>query len=543
MKKLNFIILLLLCAFFNSAFSINDNKYVLDKIYNDKVYYNVFSNDDKVYFSTNKGIFSILAGDQVIQYDLKKRGPVDKNFNSIALNIRFIEPPITINNQYEKSTTDFLYFNEYIYIVSKGHLLIYKSNFYTFTPFASVRTISENFTGTYGGIFYNDKKINSLTYTDGQIKEFDSIAFVCYNGLLYLNGIDEIFIYKNNNEYESSKIIGNVRNIFYLNNQHFLVISDKGIFKLNLLSKDFETLYLKKESIVTVRKNFRGGHEFDEKFLFVDGIFLKSIDVKRNTVKTVHRFNHLIVDIVASGNLIYALTEKSNVCIVDYNLYDIEKTITIDKIELDINYHTIDKSFNYLILSGNNDLAIYDLKENLFYPEIIIDEFNKNAIYKTDLSLSIGSIHGVYKFRNIDKFIGLLNYKNLQNQYDTEHFKYIVISIILLLTLFFYYKHKLNRNVIFTSEKLVEEIKKYINNNLSTVTVSSVQSKFNLEHAAIYHLSSNFKPGEYIKLRREEKAFQLIKNNKSNTEIAKITGYSESYIKKNKSKLSIDKTL
>ena len=136
--------------------------------------------------------------------ELKKRGPVDKNFNSIALNIRFIEPPITINNQYEKSTTDFLYFNEYIYIVSKGHLLIYKSNFYTFTPFASVRTISENFTGTYGGIFYNDKKINSLTYTDGQIKEFDSIAFVCYNGLLYLNGIDEIFIYKNNNEYESS---------------------------------------------------------------------------------------------------------------------------------------------------------------------------------------------------------------------------------------------------------------------------------------------------------------------------------------------------
>jgi len=543
MKKLNFIILLLLCAFFNSAFSINDNKYVLDKIYNDKVYFNVFSNDNKIYFSTNKGIFGILDGDQVIQYDLKKRGPVDKNFNSIALNIRFIEPPITINNQYEKSTTDFLYFNEYIYIISKGHLLIYKSNFYTFTPFASVRTISENFTGTYGGIFYNDKKINSLTYTDGQIKEFDSIAFVCYNGLLYLNGIDEIFIYKNNNEYESSKIIGNVRNIFYLNNQHFLVISDKGIFKLNLLSKDFETLYLKKESIVTVRKNFRDGHEFDEKFLFVDGIFLKSIDVKRNTVKTVHRFNHLIVDIVASGNLIYALTEKSNVCIVDYNLYDIEKTITIDKIELDINYHTIDKSFNYLILSGNNDLAIYDLKENLFYPEIIIDEFNKNAIYKTDLSLSVGSIHGVYKFRNIDKFIGLLNYKNLQNQDDIKHFKYIVISIILLLILFFYYKHKLNRNVIFTSEKLVEEIKKYINNNLSTVTVSSVQSKFNLEHAAIYHLSSNFKPGEYIKLSREEKAFQLIKNNKSNTEIAKITGYSESYIKKNKSKLSIDKTL
>ena len=85
MKKLNFIILLLLCAFFNSAFSINDNKYVLDKIYNDKVYYNVFSNDDKVYFSTNKGIFSVLAGDQVIQYDLKKEAQLTKTLIQLHL--------------------------------------------------------------------------------------------------------------------------------------------------------------------------------------------------------------------------------------------------------------------------------------------------------------------------------------------------------------------------------------------------------------------------------------------------------------------------
>ena len=64
----------------------------------------------------------------------------------------------------------------------------------------------------------------------------------------------------------------------------------------------------------------------------------------------------------------------------------------INEFELNSNYHTVETFNNYLIISGNNDLSIYDINEDNFFSNIIIDEFNKGAIYKDDESISIGSI-------------------------------------------------------------------------------------------------------------------------------------------------------
>ena len=131
----------------------------------------------------------------------------------------------------------------------------------------------------------------------------------------------------------------------------------------------------------------------------------------------------------------------------------------------------------------------------------------------------------------------------MKNTPNSLYFIYILISIIICAALVLIFKFRLNSKVVFTNEELVVDIKKYIDKNLNIVTVNSIQSAFNLEHAAIYHLSSSFKPGEYIKGQRERKAFDLIRSKKSNIEIAKITGYSLSYIKKNKSRLATSKWL
>ena len=522
------------------GFSLDDNKYEIDKIYNEKVFYNILSIDNNVYLSTNKGVYIIKYGRELVKHDLKIRGPVDKYFNSIKFDVRFIQSPIPIQLSYSKSVTDFLYFNDYLYIISKGHLLIYKSNYYSYKPYESVRSISKNFIGSYGGVFYKDKKIKSVTYVDGQIKEFDTIAFVCYGGLLYLKGDDEFHIYNNSNHLDLKLKIGNIRDIFYLNQNNYLVTSDKGIFKFNLLSKDFEPIYLKEKRIAPLRKNFRDGYEFEEEFLFADGFFLKSLNIDNYDTKVLYKFNDSVEDLVASGNLIYALTNNSTLIVFDY---DAKQVREINKIELNLKYHTIEKLSNFLVLSGNNDLAIFDIKENNFYPNVIIDEFNKGAIYKNDKSISIGSIHGVYKFKNIEKFVGFLNYQNLKNTPNSLYFIYILILIIICVALVFIFKFRLNSKVVFTNEELVVDIKKYIDKNLNIVTVNSIQSVFNLEHAAIYHLSSSFKPGEYIKAQRERRAFNLISSKKSNDEIAKMTGYSLSYIKKNKSRLATSKWL
>ena len=538
MYKIKTVIFFLFLLFTKLGFSLGDNKYEIDKIYNEKVFYNIFSIDNNIYISTNKGVYIIQSGRKLIKHNLKISGPVDKYFNPIKFDVRFKLSPIPIQLPYSKSVTDFLYFNEYLYIIAKGHLLIYKSNYYSYKPYESVRSISKNFIGSYGGVFYKDKKIKSVTYVDGQIKEFDTIAFVCYGGLLYLKGDDEFIIYNNNIHLDLKLKIGNIRDIFYLNQNDYLVTSDKGMFKLNLLSKDFEPIYLKEKRIAPLRKIFRDGYEFEEEFLFADGVFLKSINIDNYDTKVLYTFKDPVEDLVASGNFIYVLTNNSTLIVFDY---DAKQVREINEIELNLKYHTIEKLSNFLVISGNNDLAIFDIKENYFYPNVIIDEFNKGAIYKNDESISIGSIHGVYKFRNIEKFVGFLNYQNLKNTPNSLYFIYILISIIICAALVLIFKFRLNSKVVFTNEELVVDIKKYIDKNLNIVTVNSIQSAFNLEHAAIYHLSSSFKPGEYIKGQRERKAFDLIRSKKSNIEIAKITGYSLSYIKKNKSRLATSK--
>ena len=198
MYKIKTVIFFLFLLFTKLGFSLGDNKYEIDKIYNEKVFYNIFSIDNNIYISTNKGVYIIQSGRKLIKHNLKISGPVDKYFNPIKFDVRFKLSPIPIQLPYSKSVTDFLYFNEYLYIIAKGHLLIYKSNYYSYKAYESVRSISKNFIGSYGGVFYKDKKIKSVTYVDGQIKEFDTIAFVCYGGLLYLKGDDEFIIYNNN---------------------------------------------------------------------------------------------------------------------------------------------------------------------------------------------------------------------------------------------------------------------------------------------------------------------------------------------------------
>ena len=176
--------------------------------------------------------------------------------------------------------------------------------------------------------------------------------------------------------------------------------------------------------------------EFHPNFITaVHTLFLqRALNIDNYDTKVLYKFNDPVEDLVASGNLIYALTNNSTIIVFDY---DAKQVREINKIELNLKYHTIEKLSDFLVLSGNNDLAILDIKENNFYPNVIIDEFNKGAIYKNDKSISIGSIHGVYKFKNIEKFVGFLNYQNLKNTPNSLYFIYILILIIICVALVF----------------------------------------------------------------------------------------------------------
>ena len=233
--------------------------------------------------------------------------------------------------------------------------------------------------------------------------------------------------------------------------------------------------------------------------------------------------------------MLYVLTDQSTI-ITLHN--DIEKVKMINEFELSSNYHTVETFNNYLIISGNNDLSIYDINEDNFFSNIIIDEFNKGAIYKDDESISIGSIHGVYNFSSPDKFIMFLNHNKMIKNVRVSEINLNIILVFfitfMLLIIFLFNKKNL---VKINNQDMISDIKLFVNQNLNTVTVNSIQSKFGLENSAIYHLNNEFKAGKYIKNRREQKASEMINLKISLNEISKKTGYSLSYLKKNKIKL------
>ena len=89
--------------------------------------------------------------------------------------------------------------------------------------------------GSYGGVYINGNKLEKITYTDGQIKEFDSITFVCYNGLLSFKDNIETKLYNNDNSIRTKGEYGAISNIFEIGNSKYLLISDKGLYNMIII--------------------------------------------------------------------------------------------------------------------------------------------------------------------------------------------------------------------------------------------------------------------------------------------------------------------
>ena len=87
-----------------------------------------------------------------------------------------------------------------------------------------------------------------------------------------------------------------------------------------------------------------------------------------------------------------------------------------------------------------------------------------------------------------------------------------------------------------SDEQLISNIKRFINKNLSRVTLKMLEAEFNLDYNDINSINKNFKPAKYIKQERLKLAKKMLLNKRSISEVSEKTGYSETYILKNKYK-------
>ena len=504
-----------------------DYDYELVRVDSEKIYYNIVQNDGSLFFGTNQGVYKLEKGIQLVDHGLPVKGPVTTNLKRDKLRISFTLAPKNIPmGEFDGSITAIQAFQNYVYVISRGKLLIFKNKLYSFSPYESVRSITTSYIGSYNGIFQKGEALTYPTYTNGQIKEYDDITFICYDGLIGIRGDQQDILY---DAPAGNRIYGAIENIFKLQNGNFLVVSDLGLYQYNLEENIFQMIYDGRDGpIIPIRVPFRDGFEFKPGFWFGQNNSLYKINLSTYQVSTIQTFDAEILDLVSERDIIYILTSDQQIT----SLYsDNHRTFVVNKIPLTATYHTLEHKRNYLFISGDNGLSIYDLSKNQLYNNVVTDEFNRGAVFKTDDAISFGSIHGVYRFDNIDLVVDSISTDYVINELDYRNDNVLMLIVILLGFAVLIYVFK-NRRRSYNNQEMVLEIKKYVDANLNKVDVVAISDKFNIDNNLLYHLDPDFKPGDYIKQKRKEKAAELIAKGLPIEKIAKTTGYSVSYLKR-----------
>jgi hypothetical protein len=518
-----------------------NNTYTIDKVYEGKIFYNFVQYEDELYVSSNKGVFKIESSNNNSLLIFKKDiiGPIKTNFSKNQnYKIKFQSPVVEIKPPtFLNAITDYAFFNNSLFIIRRGKLVSFKKLSYEYSPYESVRSITKNTVGSYNGIFINGKKLKKLNYTDGQIKEFDSITFVCYKGLLSYENNKETIIYRGNDK-RNEKKYGNIYDIFLINHPNYLVISSNGLYNYNSEMNTFDLIYSTQKEIIPARVN-KNDNKIGNNgvFSFVDKNELISINVNTLETKTLGNWLENNVDDILLCDVepknIYTISENKYLHYYKMNSDGLE---LIEKTPINLTAHTISDFGNLIFLSGNNGLSIYDKNKRKMFDGYILDEFNKNAVYKSENEISFGSIHGVYSFKNLKEFSKNLIFSDfkIEKSYKSEFFFFLIALFILITILVKKYNSSNKINV--SREKLVLNIKNFIQNNLNSVTLKMLEDEFDLAYYEINSLDKDFKPAVFIKNSRKIKAQKMFFDKKSMSEIAQKTGYSETYLLKNKTK-------
>ena len=513
----------------------SNNNFTIHKIYDDEIFYNFVSYENELYISSSNGIYKIdESGDNLILFDASIPGPINTIFErNNNFKIKFIELTNVYPNLYAEAITDFAYLDNNLYVIARGKLLIYNNLKYSFNPTGSVRSITDNAIGTYGGVYINGNKLNKITYTDGQIRKFDSITFVCYNGLLSYKDNIETKLYNNDNSIRTKGEYGAISDIYAISNSKFIVISDKGIYKYDNESNVFDLVYTNQNKIIPIRNKIDSRIKDRGEFHFIDDKRYISLNIKDNKIDIIEsNIKYEIKDILESdvnGNDFYAIS-KNNLLLSLKRTKDGLKLG--EKFPIESSAHTISDYENLVFLSGDKGLSIFEKTKKKIYDNYIIEEFNKGAIYKENNKISFGSIHGVYTIDDIKDFEKSLIFKDFKINNNKN---YLYLGVFLFIFILIIIIRVLSKKNI-TDEQLILSIKRFIRKNLSSVTLKMLEVEFNLDYNEINSINKNFKPAKYIKTERLDLTKNMLLNKKSISEISEKTGYSETYLLKNKYK-------
>ena len=531
LMRLKIIVFFLLMSF--KALS---NDTLLVEFNNKMIFYNFeITQENDLIVGTSEGVFRLYET-ELTQID-DQPGYIrlkDKEFMiSTSLNIKrsfkfnHLLPPSYHLYQHQS-----FIFNDFIYLITRGHLFIYRlSSFNTYLTGSSIRSFSQNSVGTYSGIYCYGQKLDLPTYTSGKIYEKDSTFYICYDGLAIHSNSGTRFFH---NEISGETLIGNTsigfaRDIIQLESEDFILSTTSGLYhinkKLDSATQIIKSINREAPVIVSLFQE-----NITQTITFTANQILYRFGLRSQSLSELYPFNEDIedaIDISTESSIEYLLLSGSK--LYYYGADKEVKTLA--------NF----SSPTHSMILMDNESAFITSQEGAFIVNLrsaristLFDkiEFNKGALWKLNESVKLGTIDGYYQMNTdeLKKLMINLESQGISKKQDYTIFLLFATLLIILIGAVWFLKKgaKLDSTNEITSDK----IRTYIIKNLNQASVKSICAHFGISTKLLYKYTYPQKPGQLITELRIQKVKDLKGEGHTTENISQITGFSINYLKK-----------
>lgn len=529
--------------FFFCSLKAQNLDYEMDYFNNSSFFYNSIVFNNNLYVGSKDGIFE-LKENELTLYDSSVKGPIriegpEIKEGSVVLSLRYNNLlPAYLKNDPSNVTS----YGNNIYIISNGKLFVFTKNAFKKESVGSVRSISENYIGTYNGVIKKEDNSKIISYTNSYIREFDQATFICWDGLYYITGSTSKDF--NNPIYEGISIgdslLGKANDIVEINHPNYILSTDKALYSLNAenetvqkISDQYRNLNFANYPIFIKDKSLSF-------VLFSHENIIYSLDKKSSEINELYTFNSPVISFLyGSAEVMYVLLEDR---LVKFNPAKNEKKVVLDNLTL-VNDVGVFK--NFVFVTSDEGLHLFDVSSGLFAKNVLRTELNKKAFYVNEDNLYLGGVSGLFTFEITDLTNFFLKKINDPDTKESsflafaENLKWplilLLIGVLITTNLFFFKKYRtlqLKPTVQVYDNELKYDIEQFIEENLSDINIEKLKSAFKLSNYALYNAMDRINPGEVIRRKRISLTKKLRKQGVSELEISKQTGFSLSYLKK-----------
>jgi hypothetical protein len=430
----------------------------------------------------------------------------------------------------------------YFYITAGGRMHVYEVR-----PYGrrlrnhSVRSISKHFTGTYSGIYFQNRRLKPPVspFTDGYIREWNGKVFMCTHGL---DVFDMKALEAGSEAPPMLPVAGGFnftpcRDIRYLDYaRQYLVASGNRLILLD-------------SSLRTATVLFTGTGDAEVVLLNDNRTYQTTAFSQANRVYVYIPGQRKVVagQQIDEPILDADIREQRGVLLTAGALLMERGGRTERKAENLEMAHTLRAlSESDYVIATDRGLFIYNIPEDRLSTLVPQVEFNRRALHIEDGRLYAGSIDGLY-ILDIADIANIVAFH--ERKFETGGRQgiagWIIAGFVVLTGGMGWVNQRYRRRIRRMEQELAvaekaaplprltrADIEAFIRSNLSNASLKTVIDHFKTNNSMVYSILAPLKPGELIQTLRQERLRAMRDEGRRPDEIAKATGLSESYVRK-----------